>query len=153
MHILGRTNPSDRDFLTRKRFPDAPGPALYTGYDEPDSALEHFAATRLPPQRPPAGSLSFRPLRTGPDPSTPRLLHADFASALQAALPQDPELGPVAAAHQAASGAVAASGVVNTTKDRRIVVPSFCRTGCYIAVARMMIDSASLLRADCDSRF
>ena len=39
MHISGSTNPAD--FLTRKRFPDGPGPAPHTGYTEwPDSALE-----------------------------------------------------------------------------------------------------------------
>ena len=41
VHIPGLTSPAD--FLTRKRFPDGPGQALYTGYDdvdEPDSALE-----------------------------------------------------------------------------------------------------------------
>ena len=46
-------------------------------------------------------------------------LHADFASALWAVLPQDPEMGPLAAAAQAASGTVTASGVVNATNNRR----------------------------------
>ena len=43
VHIQGRTNPAD--FLTRKRFPD--GPALFTGYDEPDSVLELFRCRRI----------------------------------------------------------------------------------------------------------
>ena len=43
VHIQGRTNPAD--FLTRKRFPDGPGPAPHTGYAEPDLALELFTAS------------------------------------------------------------------------------------------------------------
>ena len=109
VHIPGRTNPAD--FLTRKRFPDGPGPALFTGYDEPDSALELFTAAA------PAPAAAF--VHSGPDPSTPRFLHADFASAVRAALPQDSELGPLTAAAQAASGAAAASDVVHATKDHR----------------------------------
>ena len=38
IHIPGRTNPAD--FLTRKRFSTGQGPALQTGYDDPDSYLE-----------------------------------------------------------------------------------------------------------------
>ena len=99
VHIPGRTNPAD--FLTRKRFPDGAGPASSTGYDDPDSELELYAAAAFTH----AGS------RAGPD--APRFLHADFAAALRAALPQDPLLGPIAAAaEQHAPAAVNASGSV-----------------------------------------
>jgi len=82
VHIPGRTNPAD--FLTRKRFRDGSGPALRTGSDEPDSALELFTAAATP-------AAAFVHSCTGPD--TPRFLHADFAAAVRAALPDDPELG------------------------------------------------------------
>jgi len=87
IHIPGRTNPAD--FLTRKRFPDGTGPALRTGYDEPESELELFTALAVP-------AAAF--VHTGTELDTPRFLHADFATALRAALPTDPELGPLAAA-------------------------------------------------------
>ena len=141
VHIQGSTNPAD--LLTRKRFPDGPGPALFMGYDESDSALELFTAAA------PAPAAAFG--HSGQDPSTPRFLHADFASAVRAALPQDSELGPLTAAAQAASGAAAALDVVHATKDHR----SFLfRDGllCDIAVARVVIDSASQSRAGCSSR-
>ena len=86
-HIPGRTNPAD--FLTRKRFPDGAGPALRTGYNEPDSELELFTVGA-----PPAAAF----VHAGSEPDAPRFLHADFAAALRAALPTDPELGPLAAA-------------------------------------------------------
>ena len=104
-----QTNPTD--FLTLKRFPDGPGQALYAGYYEPDSALELLAATI------PAPGAAF--VHPGPDFSTPQFLYADFTSALRAALLQDLELGSLAAAALAASGAVAVSGVVNATRDHR----------------------------------
>ena len=47
VHISGRTHPAD--FLTRKRFSDGAGPAPHTGHDEPDSALELFAASGAAP--------------------------------------------------------------------------------------------------------
>ncbi len=47
VHIPGRTNPAD--FLTRKRLPDGSGPAMHTGYAEPDSALELFTAAAATP--------------------------------------------------------------------------------------------------------
>ena len=68
------------DFLTRtrKRFPDGPGPALYTGYDELDSALKLFTATA------PAPAPAFAHSGLGPQhPVIP--FYADFASALLAA--------------------------------------------------------------------
>jgi hypothetical protein len=42
VHIPCRTNPAD--FLTRKRFRNGQGPALTTGYDDPGSSLELYAA-------------------------------------------------------------------------------------------------------------
>ena len=74
--IPGRTNPAD--FLTRKRFPDDPGPAPHTGYDEPDSSLELFTV----PGAPPASAFVF----AGPEAESRRFLHADFAAAVRAAL-------------------------------------------------------------------
>jgi transposase InsO family protein len=91
VHIPGRTNPAD--FLTRKRFLDGSGPAMSTGYADPDSALELFAASAASP------AAAF--VHSGPEPDTPRFLHADFAAAVRAALPSDPELGPLAAAEEA----------------------------------------------------
>ena len=88
VHIPGRTNPAD--FLTRKCFPDGPGPALHTGYDEPDSALELFAAAGAP--------LAAAFVTAGVAAESPRFLHADFAAAIRAALPSDPVLGPIAVA-------------------------------------------------------
>ncbi len=79
MHIPGRTNPAD--FLTRKRFPDGQGPALTTGYDDPGSSLDLYAA-----------AAAFTHAGTGPD--APRFLHSEFAAALRAALPADPPPGP-----------------------------------------------------------
>ena len=99
VHIPGRTNPAD--FLTRKRFRDGTGPALTTGYEEPDSALELYAAS--------ADSPAAAFVHSGPDPSTPRFLHADFAAAVRAALPTDPVMGPLAAALGAGPVAGAAS--------------------------------------------
>ena len=55
------------------------------GYDEPDSALELFSAAAPAP--------AADSVHSGPDPSTHRFLHAYFALALLAALPQDPEMG------------------------------------------------------------
>ena len=75
--------------MTRKRFPDGTGPALHTGYNEPDSELELFTVGA-----PPAAAF----VHAGSEPDAPRFLHADFAAALRAALPADPELGPLAAA-------------------------------------------------------
>ena len=100
VHIPGRTNPAD--FLTRKRFPDGLGPALHTGYDEPDSELELFTASAAAP------ATVF--VHAGSDPTTPRFLHADFAEALRQSLPADPELGPLAAAAQASPDPVDAAG-------------------------------------------
>ena len=83
VHIPGRTNPAD--FLTRKRFRDGMGPALSTGYDDPTSALELFAASAAA-AAPPVTAF----VHSGPEPDTPRFLHADFAAAIRAALPTDP---------------------------------------------------------------
>jgi hypothetical protein len=88
VHIPGCTNPAD--FLTHKRFLDCLGPAMSTGYEGPDSALELFTASTASP------AAAF--VHSGPEPDTPRFLHADFAAAVRAALPSDPELGPLAAA-------------------------------------------------------
>jgi hypothetical protein len=105
VHIPGRTNPAD--FLTRKRFSDGPGPALHTGYDEPDSVLELFSAA--------GGAPAAAFVTAGPAAEAPRFLHADFAAEIRAALPSDPVLGPLAAAAQAqapsaADGTTDASG-------------------------------------------
>ena len=89
VHIPGSTNPAD--FLTRKRFPDGPGPAPHTGYAEPDSALELFTAS--------GAASAF--VAAGPSAESPRFLHADFAAAIREALPSDPVLGPLAAEAQA----------------------------------------------------
>ena len=59
------------------------------------------------PQRP-APAAVF--VHTGGAPSAPRFLHSDFASALRAALPTDPTLGPIVAAASAAAGPVDADG-------------------------------------------
>jgi hypothetical protein len=91
VHIPGRTNPAD--FLTRQRFRDGQGPARQTGYDDPGSALELYAATALAP------AAAFVHAGTGPD--APRFLHGEFAWALRAALPADSVLGPLVAAAQA----------------------------------------------------
>ena len=104
VHIPGRTNPAD--FLTRQRFPDGQGPASRTGYDDPESALELYAAL----VQAPGPAAAFTHAGTGPD--APRFLHADFTSALRQALPSDPLLGPIAVAAQArAPNAVTAAGV------------------------------------------
>jgi hypothetical protein len=65
---------------------------MSTGYADPDSALELFAASEASP------AVAF--IHSGPKPNTvtPRFLHANFAAAVRAALPSDPELGPLAAA-------------------------------------------------------
>ena len=88
VHNSGRTNQAD--FLTRKRFLDGPGPARSTSYDDQDSELELFATSAAPP------ASAF--VHSGPDPGTPRFLHADFAAAVRAALPADPDFDPRAAA-------------------------------------------------------
>ena len=88
VHNPGRTNQAD--FLTRKRFLDGPGPARSTSYDDQDSELELFATSAAPP------ASAF--VHSGPDPGTPRFLHADFAAAVRAALPADPDVDPRAAA-------------------------------------------------------
>ncbi len=96
VHIPGRTNPAD--FLTLKRFRDGQGPALTTGYDDPDSSPELFAA-----------AAAFT--HAGTCPNAPRFLHSEFAAALRAALPADPLLSPLLAAAQAnAPDPVSATG-------------------------------------------
>jgi len=82
VHIPGRTNPAD--FLTRKRFPDGPGPASHTGYDEPDSALELFTAAGAAP------AAAF--VTVGAAEESPRFLHTEAATRIRAALPSDPVL-------------------------------------------------------------
>ena len=87
VHIPGRgTNPAD--FLTRKRLPDGPGPAPHTGHAEPGSPLELLAAS--------GAASGF--MAAGPSAGSPCFLPADFASAIRAAPPSDPVLGPLAAA-------------------------------------------------------
>ena len=112
MHIPGRTNPAD--FLTRKRFRDARGPVLSTGYDEADSELELFSAS---PAAAPAGAF----VHVGGAPTAPRFLHADFTSALREALPINPTLGPIVAV---AAGAVEADGTPcgSASPPRRLFV-------------------------------
>jgi hypothetical protein len=92
VHIPGRTNSAD--FLTRQRFPDGQGPASRTGYDDPESALELYAAL----VQAPGPAAAFTHAGTGPD--APHFLHADFTSALRQALPSDPLLGPIAVTAQ-----------------------------------------------------
>ena len=77
-----RTNPAD--FLTRKRFPDGPGPAPHMGYAEPDSAVELLTAS--------GAASTF--VAAGHSAESPRFLHPDVAAAIRAALPSDPVLGP-----------------------------------------------------------
>jgi hypothetical protein len=60
------------------------------GCEDPDSALELFAASAASP------AVAF--VHSGPEPNMPRFMHAKFAAAVSAALPSDPELGPLAAA-------------------------------------------------------
>ncbi len=105
VHIPGRTKPAD--FLTRKRFSDCPGPALHTGYDEPDSVLELFSAA--------GGAPAAAFVTAGLAAEAPYFLHADFAAKIRAALPSEPVLGPLAAAAPApapcaADGTADASG-------------------------------------------
>jgi hypothetical protein len=45
VHIPCLTNPVD--FLTRKRFRYGQGPAITTGYDDPGSSLELYAAAAV----------------------------------------------------------------------------------------------------------
>ena len=91
------------DFLTRKRFPDGPGPAPlpppHTGYAEPDSALELF----------PASGAASAVVAARPAPEPPRFLRADFAAAIRAALPSDPVPGPLAAAPKAEASSLGAA--------------------------------------------
>jgi hypothetical protein len=49
VHIPGRTNLNPADFLMHKRLLDGTGPALSTGYEEHDSALELNASSAAPP--------------------------------------------------------------------------------------------------------
>ncbi len=85
VHIQGRTNQAY--FLTRKRFPDGSGPALQTGYNEQDSALELFTAAAAIPTAAVAHAC------TKPD-APSGFLHADFAAAVRAALPTDSSWAP-----------------------------------------------------------
>ena len=78
------------DFLSRKRFLDGPSPARSTGYDNPDSELDLFATSAAP------SASAF--VHSGPDPGMPRFLNADFAAAVRAALPADPDFSPLASA-------------------------------------------------------
>ena len=89
VHISGRTHPAD--FLTRKRFSDGAGPAPHTGHDEPDSALELFAASGAARSR-----LRGRWSRCRVARLRAGFLHADFATGIRAAPPSE----PVAAAAQ-----------------------------------------------------
>ena len=88
VHIPGWT--TQAYFPTRKRFLDGPGPARSTSYIDLDSELELFATSAAPP------ASAF--VHSGPDPGTPSFLHADFAAAVRAALPTDPDFGPRASA-------------------------------------------------------
>ena len=145
MHIPGRTNPAD--LLTGKtfKFLGGPSPALYTGYNEPDSVLKLFTATVPAP--------AF--VHSGQEPTAtqhPRFLHADFASALRAAGCPSTRSGDGTPRSGRPQRLRALPLPLVLLTRRRIVVLSFCRTGCYIAVARVVIDSASPLRARCASR-
>ncbi len=141
MHIPGRTNPAD--FLSRKRFPDGPGPASHTGYDEPDSALELFTAAGAAP------ATAF--VTVGAAEESPRFLHADFAAAIRAALPSDTVLGPLLAAAQPhPSDPVDAAGAPRPVT--RAVRSNFvCRDGllyrCSSRGDRLCVPAAGGLRA------
>ena len=119
VHIPGRSNAAD--FLTPKHFRDGSRPASSTGYDEADSQLDLFSA-------PPAATPNAAFVHFGGAPTAPRFLHADFASALLAALPTDQTLGPIFAAASIAFGAVDANGTPcgPASPPRR---PFVCRDG------------------------
>ena len=119
VHILGRTNPAD--FTTRKRFPDGPGPASHTGYEEPDSALELFTAAGAAP------AAAF--VAVGAAEESPRFLHTDFAAAIRAALPSDPVLGPLLAAAQSRPSDPVAAADVTRPVTRAARSTFVCRDG------------------------
>ena len=144
VHIPGRTNPAD--FLTRKRFPDGSGPALHTGYDEPDSALELFAAAGQAP----AVAFVAAGHSAAPAEESPRFLHADFAAAIRAALPSDPVLGPLVTAAQLptpSTGAAAGTPCDAARPPRRTFV---CRDGLLYRLSprgdRLCVPAAGGLR-------
>ena len=93
VHIPGRSNPAD--FLSRMNFPSGSGPALATGYNDPDSTQELFTVSSH-------ARLACAFTQVAAD--GPRFLTPNFSAAVGGAILADPALAKLALAAQAHPG-------------------------------------------------
>ncbi len=108
--------------------------ALWTGYEDPGSALALNATSTSAP------AAAFVHAGTGPD--APRSLHSEFASALRAALPADPVFGPQST-----------PPAQHALQRPLTAAPSSGETGFSTAAVRMATAFVCLRLVSCGCRF